>query len=105
MTSRQREHPDAAEEFDAAVHWYQGEHPGLGLLLVDRAERALRDIADWPDAGAPYLTTRDGTVIRMRTIHGFPYRIIYTVDSDEILILADAHERRAAGYWIARHRG
>lgn len=59
MTLAQREHPEAAAEFDAAVRWY--------------------------------------TAIR-----GYPYRIVYTVEPDAILILAYAHERREPGYWLHR---
>ncbi|MBI3461482.1 MAG: type II toxin-antitoxin system RelE/ParE family toxin [Planctomycetes bacterium] len=32
----------------------------------------------------------------------FPYRIIYEVRSDEIVILAIAHNRRRPGYWSRR---
>ena len=44
----------------------------------------------------------DGTVIRSKAVRGYPYRIVYTVEPDTILILAYAHERREPGYWLHR---
>lgn len=40
MTLPQLEHPEAVAEFDAAVHWYEEQEPGVGLALIDRAQRA-----------------------------------------------------------------
>lgn len=104
MTARQREHPEAAAEFDAAVRWYEGEEPGLGSLLIDRAEQARHDIDLWPDAAPPALTLPDGTRVRSKSIHGFPYRIIYAVEPRSVLILTYAHERRAPGFWMHRRK-
>lgn len=103
MTARQTEHPEAAAELDAAIRWYEQERAGLGSLLLDRAEQARRDIAGWPDASPPARTLGDGTVLRSKAIHGFPYRIIYTVEPAGVLILAYAHERREPGFWAHRH--
>lgn len=48
------------------------------------------------------LPDRDGTVIRSKVVRGHPYRIVYTVEPDSILILAYIHERREPGYWLHR---
>jgi plasmid stabilization system protein ParE len=105
MTLRQREHPEAVAEFDAAVRWYEEQESGVGLTLVDRAQRSRRDIADWPNAAPPFATGADGAMIRSKAVRGYPYRIIYTVESDSILILAYAHQRRKPGYWLHRLNG
>ncbi len=102
MTLAQREHSEAVAEVDAAVRWYEAQETGLGLALVDRAQRARQDIADWPQAAPIFTTADDGTAIRSKAVRGFPYRIIYTVEPDAILILAYAHERREPGYWLHR---
>ena len=102
MTLVQREHPEAAAEFDAAVRWYEAQEPGIGLALVDRAQQVRQDIADWPSAAPPFTTTDDGTVIRSKAVRGYPYRVVYTVEPEAILILAYAHERRQPGYWLRR---
>lgn len=102
MTLAQREHAEAVAEFDAAVRWYEAQGPGIGLALIDRAQQARQDIADWPNAAPPFTTTNDGTAIRSQAVRGYPYRIVYTVEQDAILILAYAHERREPGYWLHR---
>lgn len=48
------------------------------------------------------MTTEDGTIIRSKSVHGYPYRVIYAVESDAILKLAYAHNRRKPGYWRDR---
>lgn len=102
MTLPQREHPEAVAEFDTAVRWYEEQEPGIGLTLIDRAQQARKDLAHWPNAAPPFTTTDDGTVIRSKAVGGYPYRIVYTVEPDTILILAYAHERREPGYWLHR---
>ena len=102
MTLPQREHPEAVAEFDAAVRWYQKQEPEIGLTLIDRAQQARKDLALWPNAAPPFTTADDGTVIRSNAVRGYPYRIVYTVEPDSILILAYAHERREPGYWLHR---
>ncbi|MFT4295965.1 MAG: type II toxin-antitoxin system RelE/ParE family toxin [Micropruina sp.] len=102
MTLAQREHPEAVAEFDAAVHWYEEQEAGVGLALIERARQARRDIGDWPNAAPLFATAQDGTVIRSKAVHGYPYRVIYAVEPDVIVILAYAHERREPGYWLHR---
>ena len=102
MTLAQRVHPEAVAEFDAAVRWYEAQEPGIGLALINRAQQARQDIADWPEAAQPFSTADDGTVIRSKAVRGYPYRIVYTVEPDAILLLAYAHERREPGYWLHR---
>jgi len=100
MTLSQREHPEAVAEFDAAVRWYEEQEPEIGLALIDRARQARKDLDQWPNAAPPFTIADDGTVIRSKAIRGYPYRIVYTVEPDTILILACVHERREPGYWL-----
>jgi hypothetical protein len=102
MTLPQREHPEAVDEFDAAVRWYEEQEPGIGLALIDRARRARKDVERWPNAAPLFATADDGTAIRSKAVRGYPYRIVYTVEQGAILILAYAHERREPGYWLHR---
>lgn len=97
MTLAQREHPETAVEFDAAVRWYEAPEPGIGLAFVDPAHHSRKDITDWPNAAPPFTTADDGTVIRSKAVRGYPYRVVYTVEPDANLILAYAHERREPG--------
>lgn len=98
----QREHPEAVAEFDTAVRWHESQVPGVGLALIDRAQEARKEIERWPNSAPPYATGSGGTVIRSQAIRGYPYRIVYTVESGTILILAYAHQWREPGYWSHR---
>lgn len=66
MTLAQREHPEAVAEFDAAEGHYLAEtqEPGIGLALIDRAQQARQDIADWPNAAPPFATADEVQPLR-----------------------------------------
>ena len=68
MTFAQREHPEAVAEFDAAVRRYEAQEAGLGHTLIERAQQARQDIADWPNAAPRFITATDGTVIRSKAV-------------------------------------
>lgn len=61
-----------------------------------------RPPADWPHAAPSFIAADDARVIRSKVVRRYPYRIVYTVEPDAILILAYAHERRKPDYWIHR---
>lgn len=76
--------------------------PVWGLPLVERMQQTRRDLAEWPHAAPLFATAHDGTAIRGKAVEGYPYRIVYTVEPEMILILAYAHDRREPGYWLHR---
>jgi plasmid stabilization system protein ParE len=89
-------HPAAAEEFAAAVEYYETAVPGLGnrFLLAVRATTDL--IVAHPEIGSIRgITRRFG-------VRGFPYDMAYRVRDDVIDILAVAHHHRRPGYWRGR---
>lgn len=102
MRFPQYEHPEAAAGFDAAVRWYEAQAPDLGLDLIHNAELTRDRIGRWPDTAAPVASGVDGTVVRGAVISGYPLRVISVRESDALIILAYAHERRRPGYWRAR---
>ena len=102
MSLAQREHPEAVAEFDDAVRWYEAQEPGIGLALINQAQQARRETAEFPHAVPLFTTAADGTVIRSKAFRGYPYRLVYAVEPDAILILAYAHERCEPGYWLHR---
>ena len=88
----------AAEELAAAVGWYEDRRAGLGSEFFDAIVRTLNRIAEVPEAGSPF---RDLNARRM-LVAGFPYQVVYRIDSDEIRVIAFAHLKRRPGFW--RHR-
>jgi len=91
-------HEAAEAEIDEAAGFYDVASPGLGSMFIDEIDRALRSIAEFPEA-APLVRGR----VRKRPITKFPYSLIYSVRSDEIRILAVAHHKRRPFYWRGRH--
>jgi plasmid stabilization system protein ParE len=90
-------HPAAAEELIETSSFYENEVPGLGERFVAEVERAIRFIVERPEMGREIVKGRRKIVMAR-----FPYSLIYTIDSNEIFILAVAHQRRRPGYWQGR---
>lgn len=60
-------------------------------------DRAIERIGENPERWPVYL---HGT--RRVLLRHFPFGIIYRVDSERILVVAIAHQRRRPGYWQQR---
>jgi toxin ParE1/3/4 len=95
--SRTRFHGAARRELRRAVEYYEERVPGLGSELLEEVERAVHEIASSPEAGSPYLANTRRVLVRR-----FPYRVVYRVRPEEIVVLAVAHQRRRPGYWRGR---
>lgn len=98
----QRVHPEAADELRAAVGWYKEKEPGVSRRFVERTAQARENISLWPSAAVSFMITEDGTVIRSKSVRGYPYRVIYAMEPDAIFIIAFAHDSRRPGYWQGR---
>jgi plasmid stabilization system protein ParE len=79
------------------VEYYQERVPDLGGELVEEVERAVEEIASFPEIGSPYLADTRRVLVRR-----FPYSVVYQVRPDGIVILAVAHQKRKPGYWWGR---
>ena len=90
-------HEAAAGEINEAADFYDIENPGLGSVFIDGVQRAIGRISEFPEA-APLVRGR----VRKRPIAKFPYSLVYSVRTDEIRILAVAHQRRRPFYWRGR---
>ena len=90
-------HETAEAEISEAADFYDVEDPGLGNIFIDEVERAIEIIARFPEA-ATLVRGR----VRKKLLVKFPYSLIYSVRSDEIRLLAVAHQRRRPFYWRGR---
>jgi plasmid stabilization system protein ParE len=90
-------HPEARAELDAAVAWYEDQRPGLGRQLLAAVREAFDRIASNP-ATWPRATPRS----QQYRLKRFPYRVVYQVRAEQIVILAIMHVRRSPGYWRRR---
>lgn len=102
MTFEWSEHPAARQELFDAVVWYDDQERGLGDRLADELAAGVQLIREWPDAAPLYRGRSRTPPIRAKGIDVFPYRIVYVVRDDEVIVVAYAHERRRPGYWRKR---
>lgn len=89
---------DAADaEFQEAIDYYNTQGEGLGFEFSDEVKAALVRIRNYPKAWTP-LSQRT----RRCQVHRFPYRIIYELRSDLIVIVAIQHHHRRPKNWRKR---
>lgn len=93
-------HPAATEEFIETVAYYDGEVPGLGNGLIVEVERIIEILRDQPKIGQ-----RIEKNFRRVLLARFPYSLIYSIEPEQILVVAVAHQHRRPGYWQERVAG
>lgn len=90
-------HPEALDEFEAAVRYYEQQQAGLGNRFVGAVELALDNILHapltWP------VLAQD---VRRKLVRVFPYALLYSVEPDGVLVLAVMHCHQRPGYWRNR---
>lgn len=90
-------HEAAEAEINEAADFYDIESPGLGGAFIDEIDRAICHIIKFPGA-APVAASQ----VRKKVLLRFPYSMLYSVSSDEIRVLAVAHQKRRPFYWHGR---
>jgi toxin ParE1/3/4 len=90
-------HPDADEEFQAAIEHYQGESLELGVRFYREVLATLVRLGSHPKAW-PRLRG----AVRKSLVRDFPYKILYTIDAERIFVVALMHSKRKPGYWTDR---
>jgi plasmid stabilization system protein ParE len=89
----------AKQELDDAVYFYELEFPGLGRGFKEEVRKAAIRIFDYPEA----WSIERGEA-RKCLLHKFPYKLLYSIEKDHILILAVAHQHRKPDYWVERNK-
>ena len=90
-------HPEALAEFRAATKYYEQQQTGLGERFANVVEMAVAHIAAAPES---FRIIEDD--IRRCLTKVFPYAVLYSIEPDNILIVAVMHCRREPGYWRNR---
>jgi plasmid stabilization system protein ParE len=90
-------HPEALEEYEQAALWYGERRPELAVRFIAAVEDAVRRVLEAPTR----YRVIDEDVRRCLT-RVFPYGILYTIESDFVLIVAVMHCSREPGYWKRR---
>lgn len=87
----------AYEEFKNAIEFYDLLEKGLGLRFKDEVDDSLKRILKYPEAWQ-----KETESTRRFLLKRFPYKIVYFVESERIVIIAVAHTHRKPFYWIDR---
>jgi plasmid stabilization system protein ParE len=92
--------PEAIADLDAAAAWYEERSSGLGRDLVRQVAAAISTLGLAPMV--PRLRHRTAGV---RWIYSkrFPYRIIYRVESEKVVVFAILHAARSDFAWRERN--
>ena len=104
MSPAFRQEPEASAELEDAALWYESQRAQLGLEFVQAVDRALAQIAEWPQIGHRVDGVSADVPARKVPVKRFPYHVVYLQWHDMIRILAFAHDSREPGYWLSRVR-
>lgn len=89
--------PEADEEFREAARYYESEAPGVGLAFITEVHRAISLVVSHPRSARKVRGS-----IRKKPLFHFPYSLLYSIESNLILIVAVAHHKRRPTYWRSR---
>ena len=87
----------ARQELEDAIRYYELECSGLGSKFKEEVKKAVLRMAEYPEA----WSIEQGE-IRKYLLHKFPYKLMYSIEKDHILVIAVAHQHRKPFYWIDR---
>ena|ERR1700687_3688361 len=87
----------AEEEMTEASVFYEAATSGLGAAFLNEIQRVINILREHPELGQGV-----GRGLRRALLHRFPFSLIYSVEMDEVLIVAVAHQHRRPDYWKNR---
>ncbi len=90
-------HPEAENELNSTIDFYNRKVSGLGLEFLEEIERDINLIDGNPDR---WLILKNR--VRKYILKQFPYTIYYIFDPNRIYIVAIAHQKRKPFYWKDR---
>lgn len=105
MTRRALLHPEAVAELLEAVRFYEQQQVGLGERFEHEVSKAVDNTVWNPEAWPAVNGHSRSTDVRSWRVLVFPYRVVYFVHENDVVIVAVAHERRRPGYWRRRVDG
>jgi len=91
-------HPEAETEFLEAIDNYEDRELGLGYDFSIEVLATIQNIVTYPTA---WPVIDEG--VRRCLGHRFPYGVMYSVEREEIFVLAVMHLRRQPDYWKNRY--
>jgi toxin ParE1/3/4 len=91
--------PEAEFDISEAATWYENQRGELGGEFLEAVFQAVDSLS-----ANPLLTSRRHRRRNVRWIFPkrFPYRVIYEVEKDAVLIIAVLHAARHDRHWHSR---
>ena len=86
-----------SELHNTAVFYAEKANAELGLAFVAEFERTTSLLLENPMLGSIFRGAR-----RRYFLRRFPYSVIYQITTEELRVVAVAHQRRRPSYWIQR---
>ena len=91
-------HPSTSAELRETVKFYTARAGQMfGLAFLSEFERTLNLLSQNPELGAAYRKNA-----RRFPLRRFPYSVVYQLKSDELRVIAIAHQHRQPNYWKNR---
>jgi plasmid stabilization system protein ParE len=90
-------HPEAEDEFNKAIDYYEDIEPGLGYDFALEVYTTIKRSVEFPKAWA----VLDGDV-RRSLVRRFPYGVLYSEEPKEIFVVAVMNLHREPDYWKNR---
>ena len=90
-------HEYASNEFDEAIQWYELQVVGLGQRFKNSVIKQFNSVRENPS-----WYPQESKDIYKAYIPKFPYKILYTFNTQEITIWAVCHLHRKPRYWKSR---
>jgi len=90
-------HPEADEEFNKAIDYYEDIEPGLGYDFAQEVYSTIKRSVEFPKA---WPTLEDE--IRRSLVRKFPYGVLYSEEREGIFIVAIMNLHRKPDYWNHR---
>ena len=84
-------------ELREAIAYYNNKESQLGSRFSEAVKRAAGSIVQYPLAWPP---ASENT--RHCQVRGFPYSLIYYMESNEVVIVAVMHNKREPQHWSER---
>jgi plasmid stabilization system protein ParE len=92
-----RFHPQAEQEYLAALAWYRERSPIAATNFEIAFEQAVKRVEEAPQRWPVYFAD-----FRKYTLRQYPFSMVYQDLPSQIVIFAVAHGRRRPGYWRDR---
>ena len=92
-----RFHPEAQDEYDAALIWYRARSARAARRFEIEIESVLGQIGANPDFFPMYDDEH-----RFALLRRYPYSIVFQTRHECVYIIAVAHSSRSPGYWEDR---